>query len=140
MLKIAAIILSIEEFFQFLISVISLIISIFGKYAPILRMTFTRDELSALDSKYVATTKALAIMHNSGATISTFLFLVVVWTGLIHGYKWAFFVLLIVGIFGHIFWFVGDSFIGNKTLIVNSIFTAVFLTGIVLAGYSIFKG
>ncbi len=138
MLKIASIILSVEVGFQFLVSVLSLIVSLIGKYAPILKMTFTNEQLSTLDEKYIATTKALAIMHNTGATIGTFFFLVIIWTSLIQGNKWAFWVLLIAGIFGHIFWFVGDRYIGNQTLIVNSILTALFLIGIGLAGYGIF--
>ncbi len=138
MLKIASIILSIETGFQFIVSVLSLIISWIGKYAPILKMTFTDEQLQTLDEKYVITTKALAIMHNTGATISTFFFLVIIWTSLIKGYKWAFWILLIAGIFGHIFWFVGDRYIGNQTLIVNSILTALFIVGISLAGYGIY--
>lgn len=74
----------------------------------------------------------------SGAAIGTFLFLVIIWTGLIHGHKWAFWVLLAAGIFGHTLWFVGDRFIGNQILIVNCVLTALFLIGICLAGYGIF--
>ena len=140
MLKAGCIILTIEGGFQFIVSVLSLAVSIIGKYAPILKMTLTDEEINAIQPKALTTTKALAIMHNSGATLSTFLSIVVVWTGLVHGYKWAFLVLLIAGIFGHTFWFIGDSFIGNKTLIVNVILSALFLTGISLVGYSIFRG
>jgi hypothetical protein len=138
MLKIASIILSVEACLQFLVSVLSLIVSLFGKYAPILKMTFTNEELLTLDEKYITTTKALAIMHNAGATIGTFFFLVIIWACLIKGHKWAFWILLIAGIFGHIFWFIGDRYIGNQTFIVNSILTALFLVGIGLAGYGIY--
>jgi len=64
MLKVACIILSIEEGIQFVVSVLSLIVSVFGKYAPFLRMVFTNEQLHTLDAKYIATTKALAIMPN----------------------------------------------------------------------------
>ena len=138
MLKFGSFVLSIEAGLQFLVSVLSLLVSLFGKHAPILKMAFTNEELLTLDAKYVTTTKALAIMHNSGAIICTFLCLVIIWTSLIHGQKWAFWVLLLVGIFGHTFWFIGDSFIGNETLIVNCVLTALFLVGIGLAGYGIF--
>ena len=139
MLKVGSIILSIEMGLQLLVSVLSLLVSLFGKYAPILKMAFTDEELSTLDAKYIATTKALAIMHNSGAILGTFLFLVIIWTSLISGYKWAFWVLLLAGIFGHTFWFIGDRFIANETLKVNIVLTALFLVGISLAGYGIFK-
>jgi len=139
MLKAGSIILSIETGLQFLVSVLSLMVSVFSKYAPILKMAFTDEELSTLDAKYVATTKALAIMHNSGAVLGTFLSLAIIWTSLINGHKWAFWVLLLAGIFGHTFWFIGDRFIGNETLKVNTALTALFLVGISLAGYGIFK-
>lgn len=140
MLKAGCIILTIEEGFQFIVSVLSLAASIIGKYAPILKMTLTDEQINTIDPQALTTTKALAIMHNSGAILCTFLVLVLVWTGLSHGYKWAFAVLLIAGIFGHAFWFIGDSYIGNKTIIINAILSALFLAGIGIAGYGIFRG
>jgi hypothetical protein len=137
MLRIGCIILSIEGGFQFIVSVISLVASIMGKYAPILKMTLTDNEIEAASPKLLVTTKALTIMHNSGATLLSFIVVVLIWTCLIHGYKWSFWLLLFVGIFGHTFWYIGDSFIGNKTLIVNSILTALFAVGISFAGYGI---
>ncbi len=88
MLKLGSIVLSVEAGLQFVVSILSLIVSLVGEYAPILKIAYSNEELLALDTKYVTTTKALAIMHNSGAVVGTFLFLVIIWTGLIQGYKW----------------------------------------------------
>jgi hypothetical protein len=102
MLKIGSIILSISGGLRLIASVLSLLISLIGKHAPILKMVFTDDEIFTLDSKVIVTTKSLAILHNSGAVICTFLTLIIIWTSLINGYKWAFCVLLVTGFFGHI--------------------------------------
>ncbi|MBC8472154.1 MAG: hypothetical protein H8D56_22060 [Planctomycetes bacterium] len=138
MLKAGAIILSIGAGLQCIVSILSLIISIAGN-APMLQMVFTDNEISALDAKVVETTKSLAILHNSGAVLVTLLFLIIIWTSLVSGHKWAFWTLLFAGVWGHVFWFISDRFIGNETLIVNIVFAAIFSAGISLAGYGIFK-
>jgi hypothetical protein len=138
MLKTGAIALSIGAGFQCIVSILSLVISIAGN-APILVMVFTNEEISALDAKVIATTKSLAIMHNSGAVLITVASLVIIWTSLYKGYKWAFWILLFAGIWGHSFWFLSASYIGNQTSIVNIVFAVLFLVGISLAGYGMFR-
>jgi hypothetical protein len=138
MLKAGAIILSIGTGLQCIVSILSLIISIVYN-APILKMVFTENEISSLDTKVIDTTKSLAILHNSGAVIVTLFCLIIIWTSLVNGHKWAFWTLLFAGIWGHVFWFISDRFTGNETLIVNIIFAAIFLAGISLAGYGMFK-
>ena len=138
MLKVGAIILSIGAGFQCVISMLSLLISIVG-HAPILKMVFTDKEISALNEKVIATTKSLAILHNSGAVLGTLFFIIIIWTSLINGYRWAFWTLLFAGIWGHIFWFISDNSIGNETFIVNIVFAAVFIIGMILVGYGMFK-
>ena len=112
--------------------------SIIGN-APILKMVFTDQEIATLNAKVIATTKSLAIMHNSEAILGTFIFLIIIWTSLVNGHKWAFWTLLFAGIWGHVFWFISDSYIGYESLIVNIVFAAIFLIGISLAGYVTFK-
>jgi hypothetical protein len=138
MLKAGAIVLSIGAGFQCVASTLSLIISIVGN-APILSMGFTDKEISALDTKVIATTKSLAVMNNSGAVLTTVFSLVIIWTSLTNGSKWAFWMLLFAGLWGHSLWFLADSYIGHETLVVNIAFTTIFLVGIILAGYAIFK-
>lgn len=139
MTKIACIILTIGEGFKLIASVLSLVASIIGKYAPILKMTLTDDEISGVDSKVLTTTKSLAIMHNSGATILSILTIGIIWTSLINNQKWTFWLILLVGLFAYLTWFYADNIIGNKTLIVNLVFTIVFLAGIILSGISIYR-
>jgi hypothetical protein len=131
-------VLSIGAGLQFIVSVLSLIVSMAGN-APILKMVFTDDEIAALDTKVLATTKSLAILHNAGAVLGTALTLVIVWTSLVHGQRWAFWTLLCAGVWGHTMWFLSARCIGNQTMAVNLAFTVVFLIGIALAGRGIFK-
>ena len=138
MLKAGAIVLSVGAGLQFIVSVLSLVLSIAGN-APILKMVFTDKEIAALDAKVIATTKSLAILHNGGAILGTALVLIIVWSGLIHGHKWAFWCLLCAGLWGHAMWLLGARFIGNKTMAVNMAFAAIFLIGIALAGWGLFK-
>jgi hypothetical protein len=138
MLKAGAIVLSIGAGLQCFASILSLIISIVGN-APILNMVFTDKEISALDTKVIATTKSLAVLNNSGAVLTTVFSLVIIWTSLNNGSKWAFWMLSFAGIWGHSLWFLGESYIGHETLAVNIVFTVIFLVGICLAGYAIFK-
>jgi hypothetical protein len=138
MLKAGAIVLSIGAGFQCIASVLSLIISIVGN-APILNMVFTGNEISALDAKVIATTKSLAVLNNSGAILATVFSLVIIWTSLNNGSRWAFWTLLFAGIWGHSLWFLSDSYIGYETLVVNIVLTVIFVVGISLAGSAIFK-
>ena len=137
MLYAGAIILSIGVAFQCIVSILSLIISIMGKCAPILKMVFTNDEIAVLDNKVISTTKSLVILHNSGAVLGTALFLIIIWTSLVYGYQWAFWTLLFAGLWSHAFWLLSDCFIGKRTLVANLVFFAIFVLGITLAGYAI---
>ena len=138
MLKTGAIVLSVGIGLQFIVSILSLVLSIAGN-APILKMVFTDKEIAALDARVIATTKSLAILHNGGAVLGIALVLIIVWTGLIHGHKWAFWALLCAGLWGHAVWFLSARYIGNQTMVVNMAFAVVFLIGIGLAGWSLFK-
>jgi hypothetical protein len=57
--------------------------------------------------------------------------------GLARGQGWAFWALLITAGIGQVSAFIADSFIGNKTLGVNIVFTIVYLLGFVLSYYGL---
>jgi hypothetical protein len=86
-----------------------------------LKMVFNDAEISTFDGKILGVTKSLAIMHNTGATVFGALVLVITWFGLINGYKWAFWTILIAGIMAHAMWFLSDASIGSKTTAVNAL-------------------
>jgi hypothetical protein len=139
MTKIACIILTIGEGFKLIASLLNLVASILGKYAPILKMTLTDNEISGIDSKILATIKSLAVLHNSEATTLSIITITIVWISLLNNQKWAFWLILFIGLFSSLIWFYTDHIIGNKTLIVNLVFTTIFLVGIILSGISIYR-
>jgi hypothetical protein len=138
MIKAGAIILSIGWGFQCLVSILSLIFSMISN-APVLRMIFSEHEIAIMNTKFLATTKSLGILHNSGAVLTTLLSLIIIWTSLINGEIWAFWTLLLAGTWGHLFWYLSDSYIGYRTFVVNITFAMIFVIGISLVGYGFFK-
>lgn len=97
------------------------------------------NEIASLDTRLFPVTKALAIMHNTGAAMFGFFVLVAVWFGLFNGHRWAFFTLLLAGVFVQGMWFFADSLVGNKTIIVNIVFSCLLFAGLLFAGFGIFK-
>jgi len=140
MLKIGAIILSIWGGFNALLATFILVqIIFFGSHPLISRVVFDEKEIAELTPKTVAAIKDLAILMNATALAISILVLFVVWTGLINKEVWAFWALLIsVGLL-QVMQFVGDTYIGNKTLPASIIMTILFLAGIILSEIGLFR-
>jgi len=66
--------------------------------------------------------------------------LFIVWSGLINGKRWAFWALLVTIGFVEILAFVASAAVGNVRWQVNVIQSVLFVVGIGLSGYSLFKG
>jgi len=139
MLRLGCIALTIWGGIQLIASALSLAASVVGRYAPIMKMVFTDQEIASYDPKILVVTKALATMHNTGATLLGILSLIMTWCGIHHGQKWAFWSLFAVGIIAQGMWFLADSMIGNRTVAVNIALTALFACGIILAGYGMYR-
>ncbi len=139
MLRVGCIILSIWGGLHFIASALSVVASIAMKYAPIIKIVFSENEIASLDTRLFPVTKSLAIMHNTGAAMFGFFVLVTVWFGMFNGHRWAFFTLLLAGVFAQGMWFFADSLVGNKTMIVNLIFSGLLITGLLFSGFGIFK-
>lgn len=139
MLRIGCIVLSIWSGIQFIASVMSLTASFIGKYAPMMKMVFTDDEIASIDTKILGVTKALAINHNTGAAVFSLFSLIITWFALNNGQKWSFWTLLFLGLFSHVNWFLSDALIGNRSLVVNIILLVVFVIGISLSGIGLFN-
>jgi hypothetical protein len=54
------------EGLHFIASLLSVIASLNMKFAPIIEMVFSDDEIASLDTSLFPITKSLAIMHNTG--------------------------------------------------------------------------
>ena len=138
MLKIGAVVLTISAGFNLLFAAAILVAIIcLGKNPPILYVSLGREDVARLGEPVLATFKSLAIYFNSAVVTFCLLSIFVIWAGLNQGQRWAFWALFITMGTGQILGFVADSFIGNKTLVVNIVLTAIYLLGMGLSWYGL---
>lgn len=102
-------------------------------------MVFEESEISRLDPRVISAVNTLAILYNSCAVAISVLALFVIWSSLIKGQRWAFWALLITIGLVEILAFIAFAPIGNQRWQVNVVLSALYVVGIGLAGYSIFK-
>jgi hypothetical protein len=140
MLKRGSIVLSIWSGINiFLASLILTIVVFLNRNSPILLMVFEKSEIARLDAKVISALNCLTILYNSCAVALSVLALFIIWSGLINGKRWAFWALLITIGLVEILAFVASAPIGNARWPVNVVLSALYVVGIGLSGYSIFK-
>jgi hypothetical protein len=140
MLKRGSIVLSIWSGINFLFAALILTsVVIFKGNSPILALVFEKSEIASLDAKVIASLNALTILYNSCAVALSVLALFIIWSGLINGKRWAFWALLTTIGFVEILAFVASAPIGNARWQLYVVLSALYVVGIGLAGYSIFK-
>jgi len=138
MLKIGAIVLTISAGFNILLATAILVAIIcLGKNPPILYISFSHAEIAQLPEQVLSTFKSLAIYFNSAIVTSCLLSIFVIWAALSQGRQWAFWALLITMGISQISAFIADSFIGNKTMVVNIVLTTIYLLGIILTWFGL---
>ncbi len=141
MLKKGSTILSIWSGINFLLAALILTsVVIFSTNSPILRLVFEESEIASLNAKVIASLNALTILYNSCSVVVSVLVWLLIRKSLIAGQKWAFWVLLFVIGFVEVMAFIASASIGNARWQVNVVQTVLYLTGISLSGFSIFKG
>ncbi len=141
MLKKGSIILSLWSGINiFLASLILTIIIFLNGNAPILVMVFEKSEITRLDARVISSVNALAILYNSRDVALSVLALFIIWSGLINGKRWAFWALLITIGFVEILAFVASAEVGNARWQVNVVQSILYIVGIGLSGYALFKG
>jgi hypothetical protein len=140
MLKRGSTILSIWSGINFLLAALILTIVVFlNGNSPILEMVFEKSEIASLDAKVIASLNALTILYNSCSVALSVLVLFIIRKSLIAGQKWAFWVLLFVIGFVEVMAFIASAPIGNARWQVNVVQSVLYVVGIGLSGYSIFK-
>ena len=140
MLKRGSIVLSIWSGINFLLAALILTsVVIFNANSPLLVMVFEKSEIANLDAKVIASLNALTILYNSCSVVLSVLVWLLIRKNLIAGQKWAFWVLLFVIGFVEVMAFIASAPIGNVRWQVNIILSALYVVGIGLSGYSIFK-
>ena len=134
-------ILSIWSGINFLLAALILTsVVIFKANSPILVLVFEDSEIASLDAKVIASLNALTILYNSCSVVLSVLVWLLIRKSLIAGQKWAFWVLLFGIGFVEVMAFIASAGVGNARWQVNVILSALYVVGIGLSGYSLFKG
>jgi hypothetical protein len=82
----------------------------------------------------------LTILYNSCSVVVSVLMWTIIRKNLAAGQQWAFWLLLIVIGFIEVMAFIASASIGNARWQVNVVQSVLYLVGIGLSGYSLFKG
>ena len=141
MLRTGSRFLSVWSVLNFLISSLILTIVVFHiGNSPLLVMVFEKAEIAGLDARVILALNCLTILYNSYAVAFSIMTWFVNRLCLRKGQKWAFWALLITIGFVEIFAFIASAPIGNARWQVNFILSALYVVGIGLSGWSLFKG
>jgi len=141
MLRTGSRFLSVWSVLNFLISSLILTIVVFHiGNSPLLVMVFEKAEIAGLDARVILALNCLTIPYNSYAVAFSIMTWFVNRLCLRKGQKWAFWALLITIGFVEIFAFIASAPIGNARWQVNIILSALYVVGIGLSGWSLFKG
>ena len=141
MLKAGSTILSIWSGINCLLAALILTsVVIFKADSPLLVMVFERSEIARLDARVIASLNALTILYNSCSVVLSVLVWLLIRKSLIAGQKWAFWTLLFVIGFVEVMAFIASAPIGNARWQLYVIMSALYVVGISLSGYSLFKG
>jgi len=140
MLKRGSTILSIWSGINFLLAALILTsVVIFSANSPLLAMVFEKTEIAGLDARVIASLNTLTILYNSCSMALSVLVWVLIRKNLIVGQRWAFWVLLFAIGFVEAMAFIASAPIGNARWQVNVVLSVLYIVGIGLSGYAIFK-
>jgi len=142
MLKKGSIVLSIWCVINFLLAFIILCFVIILKQdSPILQVaSYSEAEIASLSARTIAVFNCFTILYNSCSLMISVLTWPLILKNLVAGQKSAFWMLVFVIGFVEGMAFLASSYIGHGRWQVNVVQSVLYLTGISLSGYSIFKG
>jgi hypothetical protein len=108
--------------------------------SPILQVaSFSEAEIASLNAKVISSLNALTILYNSCSMALSVLTWSLIRKNLVAGQKWAFWKLVFVIGFVEVMAFVASAPIGNARWQVNVLQSVLYLVGIGLSGYALFK-
>jgi hypothetical protein len=140
MLKAGSRFLSLWSGINFLLAALILTsVVIFNADSPLLVMVFEKSEIASLDARVIASLNALTILYNSCSVSLSVLVWVLIRRSLMVGQRWAFWALLFAIGFVEVMAFIASAPIGNARWQVNVVQSALYVVGIGLSGYSLFK-
>ncbi len=111
------------------------------KDSPILQVaSFSEAEIAGLSAKTIASLNAFTILYNSCSLVISGLTWPLIRKNLVAGQRSAFWMLVFVIGFIEVMAFFASSYIGHGRWQVNVIQSALYVVGIGLSGYALFKG
>ncbi len=142
MLKKGSIALSIWCVINFMLALIILFyVIVLRKDSPILHVaSFSQAEIASLSAKTIASLNAFTILYNSCSLVISVLTWPLIRKNLLAGQKSAFWMLVFAIGFIEVMAFLASSYIGHGRWQVNAVQSVLYLVGIGLSGYSLFKG
>jgi hypothetical protein len=142
MLKRGSIVLSIWCGINFILAFIILCyVIVLKQNSPILQVaSFSEAEIAGLGVKTIAALNCFTILYNSCALMVSVLTWPLIRKNLVTGEKSAFWTLVFVIGFIEVMAFLASSYIGHGRWQVNVLQSVLYLAGIGLSGYSLFKG
>jgi hypothetical protein len=142
MLKRGSIVLSIWCGINFILAFIILCyVIVLKEDSPILQVaSFSEAEIASLSAKTIAALNCFTILYNSCSLVISVLTWPLIRKNLIAGQKSAFWMLVFVIGFIEVMAFFASSYIGHGRWQVNVVQSVLYLVGIGLSGYSLFKG
>ena len=109
--------------------------------SPIMQVaSFSEAEIAGLGVKTIATLNCFTILYNSCSLMVSVLTWPLIRKNLVAGEKSAFWTLVFVIGFVEVMAFLASSYIGHGRWQVNVLQSVLYLAGISLSGFSIFKG
>jgi uncharacterized membrane protein YhaH (DUF805 family) len=141
MLKRGSIVLSIWCIINFILAFIILVyVIVLKKDSPILQVaSFSEAEIASLSAKTIAALNSFTILYNSCSLVISVLTWPLIRKNLVDGQKSAFWMLVFVIGFIEVMAFYASSFIGNGRWQVNVVQSVLYLIGIGMSGWSLFK-
>jgi len=140
MLKTGSTILSIWSGVNFLLAALILTtVVVFGADSPLLVMVFDKPGIAALDARVIASLNTLTILYNSCSVAVSVLVWMVIRRNLVAGETWAFWLLLVVIGFIEVMAFIASAQVGHARWQVNVLLSALYVSGIGVTGYALFK-
>jgi hypothetical protein len=142
MLKKGSLILSIWCGINFVLALIILCyVIVLKQNSPILQVaSFSEAEIAGLSAKTIAALNCFTILYNSCSLVISVLTWPLIRNNLLAGQKSAFWMLVFVIGFVEVMAILASSYIGHGRWQVNVIQSVLYLAGIGMSGYSIFKG
>jgi uncharacterized membrane protein YhaH (DUF805 family) len=141
MLKRGSIVLSIWCIINFILAffILSYVI-VLKKDSPILQVaSFSEADIASLSAKTIAALNCFTILYNSCSLVISVLTWPLIRKNLVDGQKSAFWMLVFVIGFIEVMAFYASSFIGNGRWQVNVVQSVLYLIGIGMSGWSLFK-